>query len=161
MGNLPPNLQATHPYLYCMAHWLRRMPCQDYHSFPGNFIIIGTGSCGGVTVQVCLLPKSRISPHTKPWRRREIIKTQRAKGNTIVPILPRLTQANTSPPSDVSIPSHQEQDCTLGHKQRRQSWFLCLHGEVTTSRLSRVRHGWLEEAQSSPEGVIGYVGRIW
>lgn len=136
MGNLPPNLQATHPYLYCMAHWLRRMPCQDYHSFPGNFIIIGTGSCGGVTVQVCLLPKSRISPHTKPWRRREIIKSQCAKGNTIVPILPRVTQEHTSTPSDVSIPSHQEKDCAQGHKQRRQFLFLFLHGEVMTSQSS-------------------------
>lgn len=154
MGNLPPNLQATHPYLYCMAHWLRRMPCQDYHSFPGNFIIIGTGNCGGVTVQVCLLPKSRISPHTTLRRRTEIIKSQCAKGNAIVPILPRVTQEYTSAPSDVSIPSHQEQGCTQADKQRRQLLFLFLHGKAMTLQSGRARHGWLQEAQSNLEVVI-------
>lgn len=63
MGNLPPDLPATHPYLYCMAHWLRRMQCQDYHSFSGNFIIVGTSSCGCVIMQPCLPFKSRVRQH--------------------------------------------------------------------------------------------------
>lgn len=56
----------SNTYLYCMAHWVRSAQCQDYHSLPGNFIIVCTSGC--VTMQVALPFKSKARQHRRLHR---------------------------------------------------------------------------------------------
>lgn len=53
----------SNTYLYCMAHWVRSTQCRDYHSFPGNFIIICMTGRSHVTIQVALPFKSKVHRH--------------------------------------------------------------------------------------------------
>lgn len=53
----------SNAYLYCTAQWVRSTQCQDYHSLPGNFIIICTSGCGCVAMQVARPFKSKVHQH--------------------------------------------------------------------------------------------------
>lgn len=58
-----PSQSWSNTYLYRTAQWVRSTQCQDYHSLPGNFIIICTSCCGCVTMQVAVPVKSKVHQH--------------------------------------------------------------------------------------------------